>query len=86
MKCNNYQWICKCVKPEIRELSKQLIKPSKYRLFGLEPVLTGLIEFLFELIDSYGVRMNKAIQPVNLKEHLSKYGSEMIRDIFRVKF
>lgn len=84
MKFDQYYWINKSLDNQLKEVSKFLLKPSTCRLLALEPVLSGLIEFLFELIDAYGVRISKTIKPITLKEKITKYGSDILRDLFRV--
>lgn len=85
-RCQKLSWMNKCMPDEMRELTFRLVRPSKCRLFCLEPVLTGLIEFLFDLLDSHGVRINKATRPITLKEQLTKYSADIIRELFRVRF
>ena len=84
MKWKKHIWIIKSLTEDEKKLTSYLIKPSKCRLFATESPLPGLIEFIFELLDSNGVRMNKTSKAYNLKEHITIYASEMIRDLFRV--
>jgi hypothetical protein len=84
MKCKQYYWINRTFSDEEKRLSSCLYKPSKCRLYSTDQILPGLIEFLFELFDTYGLRMIKTTKATNLKEHLTIYASEMIRDLFKV--
>ena len=84
MKWNKYAWVDKAMSDEDKKLSTFLLKPSKCRLYGSDSLLSGLIDFLFELLDSDGVRMSKNSKAYNLKEHVTLYASQMIRDLFRV--
>lgn len=84
MRCNKLSWLKKCICDEYRELSASLRRPSKCRLLCVEPVVFGLVEFVFDLLDHYGVRMNKATLPITLKENMTKYATEIIRELFRV--
>ena len=86
MKWKKHIWIIKSLTEDEKKLTSYLIKPSKCRLFATESLLPGLIEFIFELLDSNGVRMNKTSKAYNLKEHITIYASEMIRDLFRVNY
>lgn len=83
LKYKKYFWVAKCFSEEEKSLSNFLVKPSKCRLFFFENILQGFMEFLFDLLDSNGVRMIKNSKPVSLNEHVTAYASEMIRDIFR---
>jgi hypothetical protein len=73
------------LKNELSELSKKLLKPSACRLLTTEPVLRGLLNFLFELMDTHGQRTTKLNRPNTLKDRITKYASDMIRDVFRVR-
>jgi len=86
MKWKKYSWIDKALNEEEKKLSSLLFKPSKCRLYASDTVLTGLIEFLFALLDSDGVRMQKNSKAYTLKEHVTHYSSQMIRDLFRVSW
>ena len=84
MKWKKYTWVAKAFNDEEKKLSSFLLKPSECRLYASDSVLSGLIEFLFELFDSDGVRITKNSKASNLKEHVTLYASSMIRDLFRV--
>ena len=84
MKWKKYSWIDKALNDEDKKLSIRLFKPSKCRLYASDSVMSGLIEFLFALLDSDGVRMQKNSKAYTLKEHVTHYASQMIRDLFRV--
>lgn len=66
-----------------KKLSAYLLRPSKCRLFAADCTLPGLIEFLFDLLDKYGVRMTLTLKASNLKEYITLYASSMLRDLFR---
>jgi hypothetical protein len=83
IKWKKYYWISKCFTEDEKKLSKKLKPASKCRLLETEPVISGLIKFIFELFDSNGVRMTRASKAVSLKEHVTIYSSEMMRDLFR---
>jgi len=84
IKCRKYYWVAKCFTKDEKELSTRLYRPSKCRLFATEPVILGLIEFIFELFETNGIRMTRASKAITLKEHTTIYASEMLRDLFRV--
>ena len=54
---NKYNWISRCLNEEEKQLPARLQKPSKCRLYATEPILPGVVEFLFDLLDSNGVRV-----------------------------
>ncbi len=83
LKWKQHYWISKCLTNEDKNLSQLLLKPSKCRLLSTEAVLPGLILFLFDLLDTNGVRIIKTSKTITLKEHLTMYASMMIRDLFR---
>ena len=83
MKWKQYYWICRTFSETERQLSSYLYKPSKCRLYSTDQILPSLIEFLFEIFDTYGVRMTKTTKATNLKEYLTIYASGMIRDLFK---
>jgi hypothetical protein len=84
MKWKCYHWISRTFTDEEKQLSSFLHKPSKCRLYSTDQIIPGLIEFLFELFDKFGIRMTKTTKATNLKEHVTIYASEMMRDLFKV--
>jgi len=84
MRWKKYSWVDKALNDEDKKLSSLLLKPSKCRLYASDSVMSGLIEYLFALLDSEGVRMQKNSKAYTLKEHITHYASQMIRDLFRV--
>ena len=71
---NKYNWISRCLNEEEKQPPARLQKPSKCRLYATEPILPGVVEFLFDLLDSNGVRVTKATKASHLKEFITILG------------
>lgn len=86
MKWRQFYWISRTYSDEEKQLASQLVstlKPSKCPLLASDHILPNLIEFVFDILDNYGVRMTRTTKPTNQKEHMTVYASEMIRDLFK---
>jgi hypothetical protein len=80
---NKYLWIRKCMSENERRLGAYLLRPSRCRLLAVDTHVTSLVELIFHLLDISGVRMTRVTKPITLKDHVSAYASEMLRDLFR---
>jgi hypothetical protein len=84
LKWKQHYWVAKSLNDPEKNLSINLLKPSKNRLLSTETIMPGFILFLFDILDTYGVRLMKTSKAITLNEHLTMYASLMIRDLFRV--
>lgn len=84
LKCIKLNWLNKCMVDSYRNLTESLWRPSQCRLLCVEPIVSGLVEFMFDLLDHKGVRTSKETLPITLKDSMTKYAAEIIREIFRV--